>query len=203
MGGYGSGRLAYSNTTSDFRSLDIRRWQREGFLEPGRGFSWRWMRNGETVANIDVRAEAGRVILSYRVRQDGGEWESLEYPVYLDWMGCNYGGKRAWFRCPAQRCGRRVAILYLGGGIFACRHCYRLSYQSQRETDSDRLARRADKIRERLGWEPGILNGKGWKPKGMHWKTFERLTREHDRFTDKAMREMSRELGFHRLAELP
>ena len=37
---------------------------------------------------------------------------------------------------------------------------------------------------EKLGWEPGILNGKDWKPKGMHWKTFERLTAQHDVFME-------------------
>ena len=26
----------------------------------------------------------------------------------------------------------------------------------------------------------GILNGNGWKPKGMHWRTFERLRAAHD-----------------------
>jgi hypothetical protein len=45
----------------------------------------------------------------------------------------------------------------------------------------DRTARQADKIRKKLGWEPGILNGRGWKkPKGMHWRTFERLTAKHN-----------------------
>jgi len=33
-----------------------------------------------------------------------------------------------------------------------------------------------------LGWEPSILNGDGWKPKGIHWSTFERLTARHDAF---------------------
>jgi hypothetical protein len=67
-----------------------------------------------------------------------------------------------------------VAILF-GGSIYACRHCHKLVYQCQRETDDDRAARRADTIRRRLGWEAGILNGEGDKPKGMHWRTFERL----------------------------
>jgi hypothetical protein len=30
-------------------------------------------------------------------------------------------------------CGRRIALLYSGGGPFACRHCYRLAYASQNE----------------------------------------------------------------------
>jgi len=44
------------------------------------------------------------------------------------------------------------------------------------------MPRRADRIREKLGWGPGILNDNGCKPKGMHWKTFERLTAQHDAF---------------------
>src|ERR1700730_10930955 len=71
-------------------------------------------------------------------------------------------------------CGRRVAILY-GGGIFACRRCYRLAYASSRENAGGRATRRADRLRARLAWEPGILNGEGGKPKWMRWRTFERL----------------------------
>jgi hypothetical protein len=68
--------------------------------------------------------------------------------------------------------GRRVAILY-AGGIFACRCCYQLAYASSREDAGGRATRRADRLRARLGWEPGILNGEGGKPKWMRWRTFE------------------------------
>lgn len=47
-------------------------------------------------------------------------------------------------------------------------------------TPSNRATRRADRLRERLGWEPGILNGTGDKPKGMHWRTSERLKASHN-----------------------
>ena len=67
-----------------------------------------------------------------------------------------------------------------GGGIFACSQCYKLAYSSQRESNGDRAARRADKIRKQLGWEPGILNGNGGKPKGMRWQTYQQLAVEHD-----------------------
>jgi hypothetical protein len=77
-----------------------------------------------------------------------------------------------------------VAVLYQGGKYFACRNCYRLAYRSQRDTQSDRLIHKADKLRDRLGWEPGILSGNGDKPKGMHWKTFRQLQAEHDRLAD-------------------
>lgn len=183
MGGIGSGnwyRWDKKDTVEDNRSIDVRRWQREGLLIPGQSFSWEWWRQGEKVADIDVRVDsAARVFLSYRYRRNGDEWENLDYPVSLDTTSCTYGGGRYWFRCPAVGCGRRVALLYLGSRYFACRHCYRLTYTSQRETPNDRLARRANKIREKLEWEPGVFNGFGGKPKGMHRRTFERLYLEN------------------------
>jgi len=53
----------------------------------------------------------------------------------------------------------------------------------------DRTARRADKIRARLGWEPGILNGEGGKPKWC-WRTFERLAAKHDDLVGQSMQAM-------------
>lgn len=182
MGGIGSGRHRYlgaNDTTDDYRSIDVRRWQRDGFLTPGRVFGWQWSRGDNVVASIRVRTESDRVILTYRHRSGGGAWKDESYPVRLNWTPCHLGGHRVWFLCPAQGCGRRVAILY-GGGIFACRHCHQLAYASQREAADDRATRRADRIREKLGWLPGILNHNGWKPKGMHWRTFKRLTAQHD-----------------------
>ncbi len=183
MGGIGSGRRSQSGkrTTDDMRPLDIRRIHRDGLLSPGRAFGWQWTRNGEEVASIQMRTETNRVILAYRNRSYGGDWQSMEYPVYLEWTDCNLGGKRPWFLCPAQGCRRRVAVLF-GGSIFACRHCHDLAYASQREAGDDRAMRRADDIRRRLGWRAGIANPEGGKPKGMHWRTFWRLKAEHDAF---------------------
>jgi hypothetical protein len=191
MGGSSSGRhwnFGVKDTTDDYRVLDVRRWQRDGYLEPDSRFGWQWTRNGETLASIQVRAESNRVILSYRHQQrGGGEWKSEEYPIYLDRTPCTYGGTRAWFRCPAQGCGRRVAILY-GGAIFACRHCHRLAYPSQRDAPHERAAR--------LGWEPGILNGPGWcKSKGMHGRTYERLSTEAEEWTAISLAKMMRRFG--------
>jgi len=197
MGGTGSGRrwhFGASDTTDDYRSIDVRRWRRDGLLDSHQSFGWQWSRHGEVVASIQVRTEPGRVILTYRHRSGGSDWQDESYAVYLDWTACHLGGQRPWFLCPGRCCGRRVAILY-GGAIFACRHCYRLAYPSQRETDDDRAARRADRIRERLGWEPGILNGSGLKPKGMHWRTFEKLTAEHDAFVEESLAGMARRFG--------
>jgi hypothetical protein len=191
MGGTGSGQSrsgGTGDTTENYRSIDVRRWKRDGLLTPGQAFGWNWSRQGEVVASIRVRTEEDRITLIYRHRNRGEEkWQDKSYPVYLDWSECHLGGQRPWFLCPARGCGRRVAILY-GGGIFACRHCHQLAYPSQRETSYDRAARQADKLRQRLGWKTGIFNPKGFKkPKGMHWSTFERLNAKHDAFAKKSL----------------
>ena len=182
MGGFGSGSgHRGKDTTSQMWALDIRRIQRDGLLTPGRSFNWQWSINGEKVADINIRTEHGRVILNYRSRSHGDEWQPTEYPVYLEWTGLHFGGRRAWFLCPGRGCGRRVAILF-GGGVFACRHCHDLAYDSQRDDAGSRAMRRADTIRRRLGWGAGIANPIGDKPKGMHWRTYQRLLSEYEGF---------------------
>jgi len=183
MGGRGSGRRWQSGaeTTELYRSIDVRPLKRKGALSSGARSTITWFRNGEVTSSINVRSESNRVILDYRQRDHGGEWHAKHYPVQLDTTVCHMGGERHWFLCPANGgCGRRVAILY-GGSIFACRHCYRLAYPSQREKPEDRAVRRADRIRDKMDWPGSILEGGDWgKPKGMHWRTYQRLCVEHD-----------------------
>jgi hypothetical protein len=197
MSGRGNGhrwRLDAADSTDDYRQIDVRTWQRGALLASGRTFTWHWTRNGETVALINVRARSDSVILSYRHRSADKDWKDANYPVQLDWTECNFGGRRAWFLCPASGCSRRVAILY-GGALFACRHCYQLAYPSQREAAHDRAMRRAEKIRERLGWEPGILNRSGCKPKWMRWRTYERLSDEHKALVEESLATAVRRFG--------
>ena len=182
MGGFGSGRQDGKRCTNDMLALDVRSINRAGRLTPGSWFNWQWTCNGEKTASIQLRVEADSVVLDYRNRSNhhnGGEWEPMRYAVALDWTPCGFGGKRVWWRCPAVGCGRRVAVLH-GGRVFACRQCNRLAYRCQRETDDDRATRKAGAIRRKLGWAPGILNGDGGKPMGMHWRTYWRLYAQHN-----------------------
>ena len=188
MGGIGSGRhwqQGSKPTTDHYREIDIRKWKREGLLDSPGWYSCRWLRRGKETASISVSAGPDRVVLSYRQRLRNGDWEPMSYPVYLDWTDCHLGGQRPWFLCPGAGCGKRVAILY-GGSVYACRDCHGIAYSSQRETWDDRAIRRADRIRRKLGWQPGIANGLGPKPKGMHYRTFERLGLQHARLVLRA-----------------
>lgn len=180
MGGMGSGRHWHYDTkctTNEYRKLDVRRWAREGFLNAGNAFGWRWSQEGETAASIRVKVEIDAVRLIYRNRSNGNDWQDMNYRVRLDRTSCHYGGERPYFRCPARGCGCRVAILY-GGKVFACRKCHDLAYPSQREDASERAARRCEKLRARLGWDGGIFDDTYEKPNGMHWRTYEYLVRE-------------------------
>ncbi|WP_367154240.1 hypothetical protein [Methylomonas sp. HYX-M1] len=191
MGGFGSGRKFGANVTDDYRQIDIRRWQRDGLLFPGSHINWQWSRNGEKIASIGAKVETGYLRLIYDYRAPGSEsWEPLDYPVRLQTTPCHYGGVRYWFTCPAVGCGRRVAILYSGGKYYACRHCYQLAYQSQREDKGDRGHRGANKIRAKLGWAVGIANPLGGKPKGMHWRTYNRMMLKQLRYANDANRGM-------------
>lgn len=190
MGSSNSGRHGGKGTTRGRNTLDVRKWQRDRLLIPGYRFDTSWTRNGQPNGSISVMVNTGSVNLIYRPGGDTGQ--DMNYPVMIDWTPCNYGGKRAWWKCPC--CGRRVAVLY-SGKMFACRHCHKLAYQTQREQAHDRAGSRADTIRKRLGWDAGILNLPGGKPKGMHWRTFERLQVAHDAHTNQALAGMAAKLG--------
>ena len=177
MGGFGSGRRSGRDVTADYRSLDVRELNRAGVLTPGWCGGWCWYRRSEKRAEIGIEVTEASVRLRYTLTT-GGERNDHDDSVGLVRTPCHYGGFRVWFLCPS--CARRVAILY-GGAKFVCRHCRDLAYPVQRETDNDRVIRRADTIRKRLGWGAGILNPTGWKPKGMRWATFWRLWEEYHR----------------------
>lgn len=183
MGGFGSGRRVGKDVTTSYRRLDVRALQRAGFLRPGHVGVWGWHLRDELRASIQTEAGEGILRLRYASSHKGLS-KSHDYVIRIARTGCHFGGDRPWFLCPC--CGLRVAILY-GGEVFACRSCYDLAYPVQRESDSDRLIRRAEAIRARLGWGAGIANPRGCKPKGMHWKTYKRLCAGHEHVVGAAL----------------
>ena len=61
--------------------------------------------------------EPTRIVVPYRHRVNGGEWESEEYAVQIAYTDCHFGGRRPGFLCPARVCERRVAVLYSSGSL--------------------------------------------------------------------------------------
>ena len=170
MGGPGSGRWyrwqGTRTTLEEVYRLDVRWLHRHGYLD-GRSHWVTWSRGEQQVGSLLLALQPEGVVLTYRYRVGGGDWESVRQVVTLDWTACHYGGQRPWFRCPG--CQRRVAVLCGYDRLFLCRHCYWLPYTSQYETRLDRLYRKLRKLQDRVGEQYAR------KPKGMHWRTWERL----------------------------
>lgn len=126
MGGRGSGcwyRWDTRPIVEDYRCLDVNRWRRDGLLRPGYQFLWCWWRDSdktEKLADINVFVANGRLLLSYRYRYGGGDWQDVTESVPLTWTPCNYGGRRPWFVCPGVvngvACGRRMGKSCTGRG---------------------------------------------------------------------------------------
>jgi hypothetical protein len=161
-------------------SIDVRSWHREGLLRAGQCFlhslTWNW----EPTQGIGVLTKADAVFLMFRSRSWPDEYGPvITQRIPIAWTPCTLGGRRPWFSCEAtfngRRCCRRVALLYSPGGVFACRHCFGLAYDSQNETPSFRAIRRARKIRMRLGTGFSFAEPFPDKPPGMHWLTYLRM----------------------------
>lgn len=159
----GAGRPASHVKAEHCRRIDVRRWHHDGILQAGRAGAWQWTdaETGERLASIGYRSDGSRVTVSYSI--DG---RPLDQNLLLSQSPCNYGGTRPWFICPVR--GERVAVLFMRGGRFACRHCQRIAYASQSDDACGRTWRRQAKAEAKLGeyWA---------RPKGMHEATHERL----------------------------
>src|ERR1700728_1873069 len=103
MGGWGSGRRwGGGEVTTDYRRWDIQSLHRGGWLRPGGTVVSRWFVRGVEQSAITAWPECDRIVVSYRHQYDGKPWESLKYPIFLEWTRCHFGGRRPWFLCPGQ-----------------------------------------------------------------------------------------------------
>ena len=180
MGGCGSGNRwrSSSSTCEAYKRIDLRYLKEKNWLSPGQRHSLSWSHGDEPSGTINYWAYATHLKLEYKSRNESdNEWQEVAQHVPFDFTPLNFGGHRQWFRCP--RCHRRCLVLY-GGARFYCRKCYRLKYQSQAEDSAQRAITRAQATRKRLGGFEGIDDPFPPKPKGMHWKTYNRLAEADD-----------------------
>lgn len=166
---WGAGRPGTRVKAEYLQRVDVREWARRGCLIAAGSFSWSWHRGGEPSGSIGVWMDSPDAMTFRYALTVNGEQQSIAQRVNLTHTPCPYGGTRQWFSCP--RCARRVALLYLRGGRFACRRCQRVAYASQSEDALARLWRKQSKIEARLGdyWQ---------RPKGMRLATYDRLMAE-------------------------
>lgn len=177
MGGYGSGRQGGRGTIQGTASYILNSHALRG-LRPGTRGSGNIIWGDGFVASLTFKVGEydAHYELEHETRSTWKPTRQVHYKVPLTWTEPRFGGRRWWWCCPLS--GRRCGCLYLpfGAKYFAGREAYRLAYQSQRETPSDRAMRKARKLHRRLGGD-GLALGQFAppKPKGMQWRTYERL----------------------------
>ena len=84
----------------------------------------------------------------------------------------------------------RLDELY-GRAGFRCRLCASLIYACQAEHASGRARLGAQKLRLRLGGSPSLADPFPRKPRAMHWETYRKIKRQHDRLTGLAFAQLS------------
>ncbi len=130
-------------------ALRIAELQRRGYLRESTGWMLQFPRQEFAVSGL---RSGDRLDLMFG--DLGIEGTPQEQSIALTSTDCPYGGTRPWFMCGGlgeDECGRRVGVLYfVPEQGFACRHCHRLAYQSQRQQVGDRCIEQALKIRAAL-----------------------------------------------------
>ena len=172
MGGLGSGNHTRKrgDTLEAHRKVDAFRFRKAGLLTDGWVGKWQWKSaDGETNA-IDIAGGRSEIVLTYKFRQNGGDWQPVRQTIAILYHACHFGGHQVYFGCPG--CARRVRFLYGAGALFQCRHCYDLVYASSREGAVDRECRRIRKLRRKVQSDENI-EGAIIRPKHMRASTFE------------------------------
>jgi hypothetical protein len=100
--------------------------------------------------------------------------ESSTHCVLLTRTRCHFGGRRVWFVCP--QCERQAGVIYLAH-IAGCWDCLQLRYPSSSKNAIESSWLKQDRIERKLA--RGSAPWDYRRPKGMHWKTFERTLREY------------------------
>ncbi len=182
MGGWNSGRRGGRPVADTALKVDLTWMLRNHKAAPGqfvRG-SLAWNCRGEPSGNIsyscDMRdPDDAWIELRFTVTtRSTGERRNYVQRVQLSFTVPPFGGKRWWMHCPVN--GSRAGILYCprGADTFASRKAWRLGYQSQRQSGSDKIFERLFRLQSKLGGEQGWGAGPGRRPKGMWHRTYER-----------------------------
>ena len=190
MGGIYSGRKSSDKpSVEDLPSLDVCDLYRRGYLEPG-VVGVIQLSNGQS---IEVAGRANYlgwqycVVTRHLARKSDGRITLIEQTIGIEITEVLNGkAQRPYFRCP--RSEKRAGVLILGSSGFAHRTFYRYLYRIQRQGHFDRAVTSGRKIKERLGCsEREAATDPPERPKGMHWKIFNKLKKKHARAVEPIM----------------
>ncbi len=159
-----AGRPGREIKVEDCLRLGISALTQQGvFSRPWNG-SWVWRENSTSSIRSMVNIQSSETVLNLSFTSFLGA--HVKQSILLAKIPNTFGGYRLFFSCPV--CAERRRFIYLRSGLFLCRKCQDLRYQSQSEDLMTRLWRAQTKIESNL-----VAGNK--KPKGMHLLTFERL----------------------------
>ncbi len=157
-------------------------YQKEGILD--------WRKNNEIIGRIRIiiNAENAFTRCIYEMTFRDGAQKDFDYTISVEATDCHFGGRRFWFLCPIKIsgsiCARRCGVLYLKEGIFGCRNCHNLSYESQQENHAEKWAAMSQYLRSKSLSSP--------LPRVKYWR---------GRLTRRLQKELARRLKQRGLAE--
>lgn len=169
MGSIASGRIAaFRKTVDKYPSIDVNRWNREGLLEEGKRFIWQMSFNSP---RLDVSVLNKQIRLIFSIEQPYKQVISLGY------SNCHLAGFRTWFMC---ECGKRVVKLYYyDSGLFQCRLCLKLLYESTsctRNKVRTAILKHNRILKKALRY--GIKSDSSPRPKGVNKNTYNSIIKK-------------------------
>ena len=194
----GRGVWNRKNRVDEVRSIDILDLQCKDVFSKGSALSWTtsWSRNGEVVASISYRVEAGEngpsgLCFIYTITDNySGEKKDYNYIIPVVSTPCHFGGKRWWFICPlivnGRSCQRRCRIVYMppGSEYFGCRECHQLTYES-RQRHREKYYERFEKPYKTVeSAQKQYEKARSWKKKEKIWRKLSRAYTAIENYAD-------------------
>ena len=177
----------------DGLKLDMNKLLRDGFGKGGEqrmgSITWTRIPYGEVVASGTIAIDIRSTPFGWLTLALGRFQQRIQ--LHAAWR--NFGGCQWYFICPVT--GRDASVLWLppGASRFQSRQSWgrQVAYGSQFQTWHDRALTRAQDIRYRLGGKEYISLLESLplpKPKGMHWRTYQRKIQRCEACEDACLR---------------
>ncbi|WP_421855809.1 hypothetical protein [Marinomonas sp.] len=147
------------------------------FLRRGNGFSTTFSRNGNIEQRLNAYWKNDHLIFEWFK-----EGKKLTQETYLAKSKTNFGSDRLWWKCP--KCSRKCGALFDYGGVWWCRVCGNLKYQTESSNKNERVWPKVDRLLDKCQYREYLTRIDTLedcnKPKWMRWKTWEPLKKRHN-----------------------